>query len=565
MKNGILKNLPKQKKLSFLRFVFYQNIHQKICCNNLGGGLAMNSLPDMVVLDFCEWLNQQLNNNVNDRPPILDIFMGNGNNRYLLEEYAHDFLESKKTTDCPFQDIMMLFFRSEEYRRAIQKCSRRGYRSNTHCVSCYDTYDHIYCPEIHHAIHCFIRDYEFHGHAPTCKNISADHLAEYTKYMFLHGDTDDSIYKQPPVLKLMMNSSLELSEELDFFDWLESNTDCATDVRKMPADVFEKFVDKYIKATKRTEADKRQLLKSYRRTGWESLLEKFQVLFRIKERKSKSLSEVIERYYSHYGRLKCIILPLSDPESQQVYRSLINESWEDLNSCSGNYLDIYYSEVDTGRSGFDIAQRINSLPKTSRYKAPCIIVWERSMQDAEPLSISGLNNIQIVELIRSLVENIQGNKSFNNIIKEARNKVAELQNEKKHISNYYAPVITGDRNVVGDNNAVGTGIVNGTSNTITGNTIEANNTETISKTLEGFEAALCAINNSQELDENMKAQLIEIMGTAKAGISKRSNEKQEKAKEAFGYVKSFLIKVAPSLFETLANIATIATFFGIML
>ena len=525
----------------------------------------MNSLPDMVVLDFCEWLNQQLNNNVNDRPPILDIFMGNGNNRYLLEEYAHDFLESKKTTDCPFQDIMMLFFRSEEYRRAIQKCSRRGYRSNTHCVSCYDTYDHIYCPEIHHAIHCFIRDYEFHGHAPTCKNISADHLAEYTKYMFLHGDTDDSIYKQPPVLKLMMNSSLELSEELDFFDWLESNTDCATDVRKMPADVFEKFVDKYIKATKRTEADKRQLLKSYRRTGWESLLEKFQVLFRIKERKSKSLSEVIERYYSHYGRLKCIILPLSDPESQQVYRSLINESWEDLNSCSGNYLDIYYSEVDTGRSGFDIAQRINSLPKTSRYKAPCIIVWERSMQDAEPLSISGLNNIQIVELIRSLVENIQGNKSFNNIIKEARNKVAELQNEKKHISNYYAPVITGDRNVVGDNNAVGTGIVNGTSNTITGNTIEANNTETISKTLEGFEAALCAINNSQELDENMKAQLIEIMGTAKAGISKRSNEKQEKAKEAFGYVKSFLIKVAPSLFETLANIATIATFFGIML
>ena len=381
----------------------------------------------------------------------------------------------------------------------------------------------------------------------------------------MHGNTDDSIHKQPPVLELMMNSSMELSEELNFFDWLECNTDCATDVRKMPADIFERFIDKYIIDSKKTEADKKQLLKSYHRTGWESLLEKFQVLFRIKERKSKSTSEVIERYYSHYGRLKCIILPLSDPESQQVYRSLINESWEDLNSCSGNYLDIYYSEVDTGRSGFDIAQRINSLPRTLRYKAPCIIVWERSMQDAEPLSISGLDNIQIVELIRSRVENIQGNMSFNNIIKEARNKVAELQNEKKHVSNYYAPVITGDGNVVGDNNAVGTGNVNGTSNTITGNTIEVNNTETIFKTLEGFETALCAIHNSQELDENMKAQLAEIMETAKAGVSEQSNEKQEKAKTAFGYVKSFLTKVAPSLVETLANIATIATFFGIVL
>lgn len=525
----------------------------------------MNPLPNIVVLDFCEWLNQQLKYNVNERPPILDILMSNGNNRYQLEKYAHDFLESRKTTDCPFQDVMMSFFRSEEYRRAIQKCRRCGYRSNAHCDRYYYIYDHIYCPEIHHAIHCFIRNYEFHGHAPTYKDISADHLAAYTKYIFLHGNTDDRIHEQPPLLELMMNSSLELSEELDFFDWLENNMDCATDVRKMPADVFEKFVDKYIKDSEKTEADKRQLLKSYHRTGWESLLEKFQVLFRIKERKNKSMSEVIERYYSHHGKLKCIILPLSDRESQQVYRSLISESWEDLNSCSGNYLDIYYSEVDTGRSGFDIANRINSLPKTLRYKAPCIIVWECSMQDAEPISISGLDNIQIVELIRSIVENIQDNKSFNIIIKEARNKVTELQNEKKHISNYYAPVITGDRNVVGDNNAVGTGNVNGTSNTITDNTIEVNNTETISKTLEGFEAALCAIHNSQELDENMKAQLIEIMETAKAGISEQSNEKQEKAKTAFGYVKYLLTKVAPSLVEMLANIATIATFFGIVL
>lgn len=524
----------------------------------------MNSLPDIIVLDFCEWLNTQFGKNYNERPLILDILMSNGNNKHRLEEYALDFLESRKTTECPFQNVMMLFFESEEYRRAIQKCYRRDYRSNAHCDRCYDIYDHIHCPEIHHAIHCFIRNYGFHGHAPAYKDISAPQLAEYTRHMFLHGNTDDSIHKQPPVMRLMMNSSMELSEELNFFDWLECNIDCATDVRKMPADVFERFVDKYIKDSKKTEADKRQLLKSFRRTGWESLLEKFQVLSRIKERKSKNASDIIERYYSHYGRLKCIILPLSDPKSQKVYRALIKESWQDLNSCSGNYLDIYYSEVDIGKSGFDIAQRINSLPETLRYKAPCIIIWELSMQDAEPLSISGLDNIQIVELIRSLVENIQGNMSFNNIIKEARNKVAELQNEKKCVSNYYAPVITGDGNAVGDNNVIGTGNANGSS-TISDSTNKVNNTETISKTLEGFETALQAIYKSQELDEKMKAQLADIMETAKAGISEQSIEKQEKAKTAYDYVKLFLTKVAPNLVETLASIATIATFFGIVL
>ena len=55
------------------------------------------------------------------------------------------------------------------------------------------------------------------------------------------------------------------------------------------------------------------------------------------------------------------------------------------------------------------------------------------------------------------------------------------------------------------------------------------------------------------------------METAKAGISEQYNEKQENAKKDFGYVKYILTKVAPSLVEMLANIATIATFFGIVL
>lgn len=519
----------------------------------------MEPVPDIVVLDFCEWLNSKFKNTDVESPLILDVLLGNGNNRFQLEEYAHEFLEQKQP-ECHFKEVMFMFFKSKEYLNAIKHChSQHAYHCEYNC-----RHRFICCPEIEIAFHHFIKKYKQDNRDYAFEEISAEHLAQYTRWLFLYGGDDNSLRQQPPILNLMINSSVELSEELNFFNWLGKHTDSATDVRKMPSAIFEKFVDEYISETKKTQVEKKHLLKSYQQTGWEALLEQFQVLFRLKERKSKNLSEVLERYYSHYGRYKCIILPLSDPESQRIYHSVISKSWEDLNSCSDDHLDIYYSESDTGKSGFDIAKRINSLPRPLTLKAPCLIIWEHSMVEAKSVSISDLDSIQIVKLIKSIAENIQCEKNFDTIIREAREKVKELQNEKKNITNYYAPVITGDGNVVGHKNAVGTGNISGSSNTVTGNTIQVNPDESISKTLEGFEAAISAIHNSKELDEEMKAQLVDIMETAKSGVSEQSTEKQAKAKTAFGYIKSFLTKVAPSLVNVLANIVTIATFFELI-
>lgn len=70
----------------------------------------MNALPDIVVLDFCEWLNKRLMNNLDERSSILEILMSNGNDKYLLREYAHEYLESKKDAVCPIKDVAILFF-----------------------------------------------------------------------------------------------------------------------------------------------------------------------------------------------------------------------------------------------------------------------------------------------------------------------------------------------------------------------------------------------------------------------------------------------------------------------
>lgn len=522
----------------------------------------MNPVPDIIVLDFCEWLNKKFEKTEIQTPLILDVLIGNGNNRYLLKDYAKEYLDDRKVNSgCFFKKTMTMFLQSDEFNEALEECAY--YRHTNDWCNRYWDIDYCFrCHEIRHALYRFIeKNREFYYDGQVSK-VTADHLADYTRWLLLYED-NDNVKQKPPLLNLLINSSTELSEELNFFNWLEKRMNRATDIRKMPSAIFEGFVDNYVKECEKTDADKKRLLKAYQRTGWEELFEKFQILLRVKKRKSKSMSETLERYYSHYGRYKCIILPLADDESQSTYTTLISESWEDLNSCSGNYLDIYYSEKDIGKSGFDIANRINSLPDRLKLKAPCLIVWEQSMESAEDISISGLDNIQIVELIKSIVETIRCEKKFNYIIKGARNKVKELQEEKKSIAKYYAPVITGDGNVVGDYNAVGTGNISGNSNTVNGNVITPD--ISVKHIVEDFEAAISEIHKSDELDEDMKKQLVEIFETAKSGVSEQSEEKQEGAKKAFKYIKFFLTKIAPFLVENLANIATIATFFGLVL
>lgn len=119
----------------------------------------MNSLPDIVVLDFCEWLNKRLMNNVGERPSIMDIFMSHGNNRYQLEEYASEYLESKKDTVCPIKDIAILFFNSEEYHNTIRNCHKCSFRLHKQIERYYDIYDCFHCPKMYHA---FLSSYGLH-------------------------------------------------------------------------------------------------------------------------------------------------------------------------------------------------------------------------------------------------------------------------------------------------------------------------------------------------------------------------------------------------------------------
>lgn len=504
----------------------------------------MNPVSSIKVIDFCEWLIEQKGFNNNYTSIIFRITKRDSS----IYKYASEYLRQKEIF-VAFEKRVQSYFDERELKDLPEEY--------LHSHNYWDYYGDLiqslddYLNRFKH------QDFQL-----------LEQRLVYTRHNEeVHRLVDSTIIylveRNPNVLALLINKSeLELSEELSFLEWMAIKKEPAEAFCKMPYDIYADYVERYIKENDKGNTERYRLLRDYQNRGWKRIIEEVKVLFRFKQRKEKSISDIFKRYLSGDIQYKCIVLPLSDNESQIVYKRLINDSWKDLNSCTGNYMDIYYSESDTGKSGFDIAAELETLPDKLKKKAPCLIIWKNRLSSADSISINDLDNHQIVDLIRMIVEDIQTKKEFGSIIVEARNKVKEMQDSNKGVNkNYYAPVINGDHNTVGDNNVVGEGNVFGNNNTVvTDRRIDSDSKKEL---LVGINEAIDLIKASEELDNEMKAQLNEIMNKAKTGIEKDSKDQQENAKGDFGRIKVFLAKVAPVLIQSLAGITTIAAYFGL--
>ena len=524
------------------------------------GGIRMNPLPNIIVIDFCDWLRERItNDNFNNFSP-LDIMMDR-DNYGLLERYAKQFLQQRQNQkmDCPVKFIIYQFLSSREFEDIIKKCQKNCPIKKSDIFHRIDEWDYCihYCIrnyELESAFRCFNRRVNDEINHSNMYNISHYDLATYMRNLIY---SDDDVKNSPQFIQLMMNSSVRIAEEIEFFEWVKKHADDPTAIRKMPSIVFERLVDDYISSSGKGEGEKRQLLKAYTQTGWKSLLERFQILFKMgKTRRSKELGTIMERYYSNRANFNCLILPLSDRESQKQYQTLITDSWYDLNALSADYLDIYYSETDNGKSGYDIANTMSSLPETLRKKAPCLVIWEYSIKDAKTIPIDELNNKQILSVVKCIVETIQQTNDLDLIIKETLKVVKDKQriNHGTTIIN-----VEGHGNVIGNKNKVNIGIANGDNNAVS----ILDNQPYLQDLINELEQAAKAIKESGELDCEQKKQLLEIIQEAKDGTIENSIEKIEGAKKAFNFVKSFLVKSAPTLISILANLTQIANYFGL--
>ena len=294
---------------------------------------CMIHLPDIQVVDFCDWLSIQIMKHMQYENGFVLLFSGNN-----LERYAKEYLRQPNFNN--------------DKNQSIQYSNRQHYTS--------------------------------------ANELASRTIDEISYYEFYHKALYNSLKRSSVI-------------EFDFLKWYSENKKNLHKIslQSIPYEIFERIVSTYISERGMSADTKRKLLKIYKRTGWNRFINWTKKIITHKE--DRDLDNTLRRYCTHSARFNCLILPLSDPESQKQFRTLIGDYWDNLNDLSGDILDIYYSESDLNKTGYIIAERLSSLPQKLKKEAPCLVLWDRSLSEAESVSTEGLSYKQVFFLIKSIV------------------------------------------------------------------------------------------------------------------------------------------------------------------
>ena len=517
----------------------------------------MNLLPDMIIIDFCEWLKKIIFLQRKDID-FLDLMLDEQYNQDL-QEYASYFLRQYEPS---VKGILHQFIESEYFDKSLNKCNKFLKRSFS------IPYDLRYPEEfIHCAFHegwfdkSFCQFYkEVYGNlkhlnrANKVENVTPRELTESARFLFSNAKYDLWIQEEKQwVLNYMTHLDLDLHIESDFLEWLIKTNGEPIDIRKMPLSVFEKMAEQFQLDCNKSKKDREKLIRSFKQKDLKVLSEKLSAVLPIKTAKrAKDLGYIVERYQNRNIPFKCFIMPLQADSKE--YKNLIEKRWGDLHHLSGNYLDIYYSSVDYGKSGYEIMNRMNFIPDELKTKAPVIVIWDTDLSKANGIDISRLKNGDIFEVIRNVVNSIQNNKMLDEIVEEANQMSKKLREEQRAVS--YATT----NNTINNN-----GTINGNVATVNYGTMSANIVEKFddSKLMEEIEEAKRIIGNFNDINDLQKQRLSTIMDEMKVAVQSKSDEKQQESKRSFKDAICFLGNVGGKLIAAFSGLANLLKFFGI--
>lgn len=338
---------------------------------------------------------------------------------------------------------------------------------------------------------------------------------------------------------------------IGFFEWLinEKSLDPYS-VGSMPYKKYKELVSIFAEISgdnrKAKRKIKKELLEAFIGSG---LKQRFNYYIFTEKNRSTSMLDVYNRYYDRRGiSYNCLILPSGNLIERKRYKKFVKNNWESLNSLSRDYLDIYYNESDSKKTGYDTAQYIKALPESVKLSPPSIVLWKESPETAQAISIRYLNEEQIHDVISTIVKSIAGKDSEEVIIRNANRKVEELQMGK---SNCINNVIYGNNNSVVNQSPKAKVKHGDFKDNVFTNQIPNLFSE------EDLEAAIGYVEQAEELSPEDKEGITSLLTNANV-MNSKSEEEQSKIKEVLLETWEFLKTYAPKLFTKLAELATIA-------
>lgn len=164
---------------------------------------------------------------------------------------------------------------------------------------------------------------------------------------------------------------------------------------------------------------------------------------RSSEKKHRSR---LERYID-CNIYKCIFLGLA---ADNTIADTFIEYWEDLDAVSADFLDIIYSPFEMRRSGYSVANSIaiDSLPLD---ELPCIVVWRRSIKEAEFISVSDFDERSLFHCVACLVMEIKRGCNLEEACDAVRVKATEYAGKRREAEQTIAKTVVVTQNI--SNNA----------------------------------------------------------------------------------------------------------------
>ena len=507
----------------------------------------MERLPDLLVLDFCEWLKQSLlrRTKYND----VDMWDLLFDDRYadILIKKAEEYCQRQKKhsedwSNTGVRDMlteaMSAFYSSDEFHDMCYRIRYHGERGSNKFI--FDEFQESFerFRRSQSGILYDVRLYYYRQY------LSPGDLINNLKFCFEEGvQNDEDDMDVSSLLQFMID---ENPIEIDFLGWLEeesSGKDVIEKVDLMPVQVFEEYARRFCEDTGRGVAARRKLVKRFKRSEPGSILGKLNRLLPYDSvYRKKNLRYVSQRYLADNDTYKCLVLPIKS--DYPMFRKLVTEHWKDLNDLSADYLDIYYCFENYGASGYDLMRQLHYLPDKVHAKLPCIIIWKENMDQGLCISIDGLSAEDVYYLIREIVDLIIQGKSLKEIVEGANDMGNDRRNKDRPITNY---------NLSADcANNVNQAVVTSDGNVVS----QSASKNEIDNFVKELNQAIDIVAKS-ELSEEQKKILTDIFEDAK------KKDKQEEAKARFSTFIAFAGKTAAKLIDVFAGLATIATFFGL--
>ena len=500
----------------------------------------MNRLSDMIIIDFCEWLNHYITENAHS--DVLDYILDDQNKKEVYK-YADQYLRNKHAI---MKNVLHKFIDSDFFDDYLNRIhlkyfgSKRDIDSDDQLICCMLCREEL-CKYIHRVYRENFEDFTIQ-----LNNVTPEELVESLRMFF-----SDIMHENNTFLHLMNRLDIDMQIEMDFITWLTETNGNQLDIQKMPVRVFSKIAYEFARDCNKTKSERDKLIRSFKQKDLKVLSRKLMTLLPIKNVKvANDLGYIIGRYSDKRIPFKCIIVPLK--ANSKEYIDLIENYWEDFHYLSGDYLDIYYSATDYGKSGFEIMKQMNYIPETLKEQAPSIIIWDTELSKAKGIDISRLNNTDIFEIIQKIINLIKSSKSLDTIVREANIMSDELRDKHRAINN--------TNNTVINSGTINGNVVNENSGTLFSDVSEVENSIPLANEINEAQRLISSFN---DINDTQKELLLGILKETSVADKSGNEKQQQDNKKSFKDAICFMGNIGTKLILVLSSLTNLLKYFNI--